>query len=129
MSSTARISYEQPTSRATLAGSGNWAFDNGTHAFLDPRVSPANRSLVHLARWAILLAVSSMSSAPDPWFSMQQQRSLSTMSSTLQTSGRRRITLRQALELADSIMRRAEEGRMRAAEEEVKRGFDLESLT
>ncbi len=60
---------------------------------------------------------------------MQQQRSLSTMSSTLQTSGRRRITLRQALELADGIMRRAEEGRMRAAEEEVKRGFDLESLT
>jgi len=130
VSSTAPISYEQSIRREALSGSGKWAFDNGTHTLFDPRVSPVRRSPAHLAQFAaLLLAMSSMSSAPDPWLSTQQQRSLLTMSGAFPTSSRRRITMREALKMADDIMRRAEEGRMKAAEEEAKRGFDWENLT
>jgi hypothetical protein len=127
--STARISCEQPAVRETLSGSANWAFDNGTRLVFDPRAGTTSRSLYQLARLAFLLAVSSVSSGPDPWAETRQQGSRLTMTSTFQTSGRRRISLREALRLADEIMRRAEEGRTRAAEEEASRQFDPEGLT
>jgi hypothetical protein len=38
--------------------------------------------------------------------------------------GRRPVTLSEALKLADEIMRTAEEGRIRAAEDEASRLFD-----
>lgn len=128
MSSTARISYEQPIGRETLSGSANWAFDNGSHTLFDPRVGPAS-SLVHFARLALLLAVSSMSSAPDPWFLTQQQPSVLTISSTFQTSSRRRIDPLEARRLALEILRRAEAGRAAAAEAEAKRGIDWEEVS
>jgi hypothetical protein len=37
--------------------------------------------------------------------------------------------MREALKMADDIMRRAEEGRLKASEEEAKRGFDWENFT
>ena len=46
-----------------------------------------------------------------------------------QTSGRRRISLREALLMADEIMRRAEEGRLKAAEDEANRQLELEDRT
>jgi len=129
VSSTAHIHYEQPTDRETLSGSANWAFDNGVHTVFDPRTGSTNRTLFQFARVALLLAVTSMTAGPDPWSESRQQRSQLTMSTTFQTSRRRRVTLREALRLADEIMRRAEEGRMRVAEEEASRQFDLEGLT
>ena len=129
MSSTAHILYERPIGRETLSGSANWSFDNGTHTPFDPRVSAAGRSLGHFARLALLLAVSSMSSAPDPWFLTQQQRSQLTMSSTFQTSSRRRITPLEARRMALEILYRAEAGRAAAAEAEAKRGIDWEEIS
>lgn len=129
MSSTAQISFDQPMGRETLAGSGNWAFDNGEHALFHPRLSPASRSLVHLVRLALLMAVSSMSSAPDPWFLTQQQRSVSAMSSTFQRSSRRRITPLEARRMALEILRRAEAGRATAAEAEAKQGIEWEEVS
>jgi len=129
VSSTARISYEQPMGRETLAGSGNWAFDNGTHTLFDPRVSRASRSLAQFARLALLLALSSMSSAPDAWFLTQQQRSTSTMSSTFRTSSRRRVTLREARRLALEVLYRAEAERAVAAQAEAERGIDWEEVS
>lgn len=128
MSSTEHISYEQPLGRESLSGSANWAFDNGTHTPFDPRVGSVGRSLAQFAILAAFLAVSPMTTGPDPWSPAQQQRSQLTISSAFRTSNRRRITMREALRLADEIMRRAEEGRMKAAEEEASRQFDLESL-
>ena len=130
MCSTAHIQYEQVTGRDSLSGLGNWAFDDGTREFgAGGRFAPVGRGAAQVARLALLLAISSVSSGLDPWFETQQQRSQLTMSSTFQTSSRRRITLRAALRLADEIMRRAEEGRLKAAVEEANRQFDLEDLT
>ncbi len=129
MASTAHIRYEQPAGREALSGSANWAFDNGTHVVFDLRVGTISRSLAQLTRLAFFMAVSSMSSGRDPWFEIQQQRSDFTMSSTFQTSRRRRITRLEALRLAHEIMQRAEEGRARVAEEEARRQFELEGAT
>lgn len=130
MSSTADIHYEQAADRDALSGSANWDFDNGTHPTVRPRIIAPRRthSRQRLGFCAMLLVVSSMTAVADPWCETQHHRSQLTMSSTLQTSSRRRIMRREALKLADDIMRRAEEGRMKAAEEEANRQFDLESL-
>lgn len=130
MSSTALVSCVQSMSREALGGSGKWAFDNGTHTLLDPRAGAVRHSSAHWAKFfALFLGMSSMSSAPDPWLPTPQQGLLLTMSGAFPASSRRRITMREALEMADDIMRRAEEGRMNAAEQEAKRGFDWENLT
>jgi hypothetical protein len=78
---------------------------------------------------AILLAVPSMSCAPDPWFLTQQQRPGSTMRSTFQTSGRRRNSAIGARRMALEILRRAETGKAAAAEAEAKRGIDWEEVS
>ena len=129
MSSTAHIRYEQPTGRETLSGSANWAFDNGTHAIFDPRIGPVSRTLSQLARLTVLLAVSSMSSGPDPWSETQQQRSQLTMSSTFQTSSRRRITLQEARRMALDILHRAEAERAAVAQAEAERGINWEEVS
>ena len=129
MSSTARIRYEQPGGREVLSGSANWAFDNGTEAFVDPGIGPVNRTLSQWARLAFFLAVSSMTAGPDPWAGTQQQRSQLTMSSTSQTSSRRRITLIEAREMALAILSRAEAGRAAVAEAEAKQGIDWEDIS
>jgi len=129
VNNTARISYEVPTGQETLARSANWTFDNGTRTIFDPRVRPANRVLSQLARVAaVLLAVSPMTTGPDPWSDARQQRSQLTLSSTFQTSSRRRITPLEARKMAMDILRRAEDGRAEAAEAEAKQGVDWEDL-
>ena len=79
MSNTAHIFFEQPTGGEMLSGSANWAFDNGIHTIFDPRIGAVGRTL---SQWAlaVLLAVSSTSSGPDPWSDNRQQRSQLTMS-------------------------------------------------
>jgi ribosomal protein L22 len=47
-------------------------------------------------------------------------QSLNAMGNTLETSKRRKITLKEALELAGATMRRAEEGRLKTTEEEAR---------
>lgn len=130
MSSTTDIHHERATDRDALSGSANWDFDNGTHPTVRPGIAAPRRTRSCQWLWfpTRLLAVNSMTAVPDPWYETQHQRFQLTMRSTLQTSSRRRILRREALRLADDIMRRAEEGRMKAAEEEAHRQFDLESL-
>jgi len=77
---------------------------------------------------AVLLAVSSMSSGPDPWFEGRRQLSRLTSSSTFQTSSRRRITPLEARRLALEILHRAEAGRAAAAEAEARQGIDWEEV-
>jgi hypothetical protein len=124
VTSTANIRYVQPTGREALSGSANWAFDNGVHVSRDSGTGRMTRALSQCA-FAVLFTVSSMTSGPDPWSENRQQRSRHTMSALMQSSRRRRITLREALRLADEIMRRAEEGRTKAAIEEANRQSDL----
>lgn len=129
MSSTAHIQYEQVTGRDTLSGSGNWAFDDGTRAFAGPKLAPVGRTVPQLARLALLLAISSVSSGPDPWRETQQHRSQITMTSTFQTSSRRRITPLEARRMALEILHKAEAGRAAVAEAEAKRGIDWEEMS
>ena len=129
MSSTAYIAYEQPADRETLSSSANWAFDNGIHAIFDPTIGPLSRTLSQFARLAaVVLAVSTMSSGPDPWSETRQQRSRLTMSTTFQISRRRRITPLEARRLALEILHRAEAGRAAAAEAEAKQGINWEEM-
>ena len=130
MCSTAHFQYEQATGRDMLSGSGNWAFDDGTRGFAAaPRFGPVGRAAPQLARLALLLAISSVSSGPDPWFETQQQCSPRTMTSTFQTSSRRRITPLEARRLALAILRRAEAGRAAAAAAEALQGIDWEDVS
>ena len=130
MCSTAHIQYEQATGRDRLSGSGNWAFDDDSHGIgTGPKFAPVGRTVPQLARLALLLAISSVSSGPDPWSGTQQQRCQLTMSSTFQTSTRRRITPLEARSLALEILHRAEAGRAASAEAEAKRGIDWEEIS
>ncbi len=127
MSNTAHIFFEQPTGGEMLSGSANWAFDNGIHTIFDPRIGAVGRTL---SQWAlaVLLAVSSTSSGPDPWSDNRQQRSQLTMSAPFQASRRRRITPLEARRLALEILYRAEAGRAAAAEAEAKQGINWEEM-
>lgn len=129
MSSTAHICYEQPVAGETLSGSANWAIDNGTPVVVEPRVGTTSRSLSQLARLAFVLAVSSMSSGPDPWFETQQQRVEFAMNNTFRTNSRRRITPLEARRMALDILHRAEAERAAVAQAEAQRGIDWEEAS
>jgi hypothetical protein len=129
VSNTAHIRYERPTGREAMSGSANWAFDNGTYTTFDPRIGPIGRTRSQFARLAaVLLAVSSMSSGPDPWCEARQQRSQLTVSSTFQASSRRRITIREARRMALETLYRAEAERAAAAQAEAERGINWEEV-
>jgi len=126
--STAHFHYEQATDRDTLSGSGNWAFDDGIQGHnAGARFAPVGRALPQLARLAILLVVSSASSGLDPCFFAQQQRSPLTMTTTFQTTSRRRISPLEARKMALAILRRAEAERAAVAQAEAERGIDWEA--
>jgi hypothetical protein len=129
MSNTAHSRYEQPTDRKMLSGSSNWDFDNGAHVVAESKSNLASRTRKLFEVCTLLFAVSPVTAFSDPWFESRRSRSQFTISSTYHTSIRRRITLREALRLAEDIMRRAEEGRIKVAEEEARRQFDLEEIT
>lgn len=63
-----------------------------------------------------------------PIVAAKQRQSPPTIANTHPASSRQPIALREAMRLADEILFRAEEGRIRAAEEEASRPFDLENL-
>jgi len=131
VSSTADIHYEQATDRDALSGSANWDFDNGTHPTVRPRIAAPSRtrSCQRLRFCAMLLAVSSMTAVPDPWCETQHQRSQLTMSSTLQTISRRRITPLEARKMALEILYRAEKERADVAQAEAERGVSWEEVS
>ncbi len=129
MSSTAHFRYEQPTGREMLSGSANWAFDNGANTIFAARIGAVSRALSQWAGLAaVLLAVSSMSSGPDPWSETPRQRSQLTMTAPFQTRRRRRITPLEARRLALEILHRAEAGRAAAAEAEARQGINWEEM-
>jgi hypothetical protein len=128
--STARIEFEQATDRENLSGSGNWAFDNGTHALATaaPLVG-FTQGAPQLARFALLLAISSVSSGFDPWFVSQQQPSPLTTTRTFEISSRRRIGPVEARKMALEILRRAEADRLAVAQAEAAREIDWEEIS
>ncbi len=130
MSSTTRIEFEQATDRDTLSGSGNWAFDNGTHGRATgvPFV-PVTLGSAPWARLALLLAISSVSSSFDPWFDSQKPPSPLTTTRTFEMTGRRRISPVQARNMALEILRRAEAGRVAIAQAEAEWEISWEEIS
>jgi hypothetical protein len=117
------VEYEQ---EAFIPASGSWTFT--------PRPVPQAAAIIgqgalKTASVALWLAVSPLTAIADPWLGERQRRASASAAIALDSVRRRRITLAEALELADEIMRRAEEGRIRAAEAEARRLFDLESFS
>jgi hypothetical protein len=125
--STARIQYEQTTGHDFLSSSGNWAFDDDTRGFAPgARYVPTGRATPQLLGLALLLAVPSVSSGQEPRFDVQRHRSPLTMTTTFQTSSRRRISPLEARKMALAILHRAEAERAAAAQAEAERGIDWE---
>ena len=123
------IRTEQHGGWEILSRSGNWGLDkdNGIRSVVDPRARLIKRTISELGITA-LLTISSTTAVPDPWHATQAHRAAFNKSATFHKPARRRITLHAALRLADEIMQRAEEGRLRAAEEETAKFLDLENL-
>ncbi len=130
MCSTARIEFEKATDRDTLSGSGDWAFDNGTHGLaVAAPIAAVTLGASQLARLTLLLAISSVSSGFDPWFDSQQPPSPLTTTRTFEMSGRRRISPVEARNMALEILRRAEAGRAAIAQAEAEREINWEEVS
>lgn len=106
--------------------SGSWNF---TPPSVPHAVAFIGQGALRNAGVALWLAVSPMTAVVDPWLVERQRRASASAAIVVDGVRRRRITLTEALKLADEIMRRAEEGRIRAAEDEANRQFDLESFS
>lgn len=130
MCSTARIECEQAADRDDLSGSGNWAFDNGTHGLATAApLFAVTQGAPQLARFTLLLAISSMSSGFDPWFVSQQQPSPLTTTRPFEVSSRRRISPVEARNMALEILRRAEAERLAVAQAEAEREIGWEEIS
>lgn len=114
------VEYEQD---AAIPASGLWTFTGRT---VPPVTTMLSQGALRNAGVALWLAVSPFTAIADPWFSDRQRRASTTAGIAIEGVRRRRLTLSEALRLADEIMRNAEEGRIRAAESEAIRQFDLE---
>lgn len=129
MCSTADFEYGQSSVLDRLTGSGNWTLDEvASGGRAAPKCVRPGFSLPQLARLALLVAISSVSSGLDPWLQTRQRRSPLTLTSTFQTSTRRRITPSEARRMALEILHRAEAERAAIAFVEARQGIDWEEV-
>lgn len=77
----------------------------------------------------VLVALSSLTSGPDPWVIERGRQTSSTGYVLIETAGRRRISLREARQLALQLMVERETARLLAAEDEARRAFNLEDIS
>lgn len=117
-----KVAYDQ---EAIVAASGSSTSTPRSVAQLPDIIGNEVLGGASVAPW---LTVSPVTAVPDPWLIEDQRRSSASAANVVDGVRRRPITLREALKLADEIMRKAEEGRIRAAEEEANRLFDLENV-
>lgn len=127
MSSSPLVDWEQAMDRDRLSGSANWAVEGAVSVTSSTQTTSIPRWLRH-ASLTILLAASSVSSFADPWAQTRQQRGRATMTAVFRPCRRRRISAIEARRIALSILYRAEEERLRIAEEEAARGIDWEDI-
>jgi hypothetical protein len=109
-------------SDAPIAASGTWRFTPERARSPEWQVAPMIRS----AGMALFLAVSPFTCASDPWLADRRNR-VSISANPVLLVARRRITLREAVLLATKILVQAEQGRLRSAEIEADRTFDMEN--
>lgn len=76
----------------------------------------------------VALAISPVTSVPDPWISEGRQHTQPTAYVLVKSFGRRRISRSEARELALRFMKRMEADRLQAAEDEARRSFPLEDF-
>jgi len=121
--SASNVVYE---TEAFIPATGAWVF---TPRSVTQVLTIFGQGALRSASLALWLMVSPLTAIADPWLTEHHLRASTSAPVLYEGVRRRRITLGQALALADEIMRKAEEGRIRAAEEEVNRLFDLESIS
>ena len=129
MTSTSCIGFAQGADADYRSQSGNWAFDEGLRTSTVPGLTAPSRTLPQMACLAFRLAVSSLTSGPDPWLDAQQQRSQLAVTSEFRTSPRHPITPLEARKIALAILRRAEVERAQVAQEEAARGINWEEMS
>ena len=118
--------YAASQGQQAVAATGEWAFDWAVAPSLT--VKPT-RTRWHLAGLAVILAVSSLTSVPDPWLEGAQQRAQFSVGNGFDAVRPRRISIAQARRVALDALRRAEQERLRMAQEEADRGIDWEDDT
>jgi len=115
------VEYEQ---LPMIPSSGSWNFSQQT---LPQTRVVLGSEVLRNASVAFLFAVSSLTAITDPWFVDRHRRVPVSGHFNFASIRRRRITLAEALKLADEIMLRAEAGRTTAMVEEARRHFDMEN--
>lgn len=123
MTDTSVSGYVASDGQEVVAATGEWAFDWAVAPSLTLKPT---RTMWHLAGLAVLLAVSSLTSIPDPWLEGAQQRAQSSVGNVFDAVRPRRISIAQARRIALDALRRAEQERLRVAQREAERGIDWE---
>lgn len=123
MTDTSVWGYVASDGQEVLAATGEWAFDWAVAPSLTLKPT---RTVWHLAGLAVLLAVPSLTSIPDPWLEGAQHRAQFTVENAFDVVRPRRISIAQARRVALDALRRAEQDRLRVAQEEAERGINWE---
>lgn len=115
----------EPTTLFVDTASGPWTPTAGVDQRPD-RKSP--QGFFRPIGIGLSFALSPLTSVADPWILERRRQSQPTAYVLIESAGRRRISLREARQLALQLMADIEAARLRAAEEEARRTFDLEGF-
>ena len=104
---------------------GEWSIE-------EPTEPHSSQNVLRGFLWPIgigaMLALSSVTSVPDPWIVKQHRRTQPTVQIVLEVSGRRRLSRREARAIALHLLERMEMARLEAATDEARRAIPLEGL-
>lgn len=127
MNNTYAVTQQDRFSEATFdnTASGPWSVKSV------PEAKTARKPLDGCLRplgFGLVLALSTMTSVVDPWVAYRKQYSEPTSYILIGSVGHGRISLREARQLAFWVMAETEAARLRAAEREARRAFDIEDI-
>ena len=125
MNDTYALDEEDRFSQSTLTNtaSGPWSIENLCET-QTARKSP--QGYLRPLGIGLVLALSTMTSVADPWVADRKRYSEPTSYILIGSVGHRRISLQEARRLAFWLMAETEAARLRAAEREARRAFDIE---
>ena len=109
----------------THTSSGPWSV-NAIPEAQTPRRTP--RGYLRPIGVLLMIALSPLTSVPDPWVIERRRLTPTTAHVWTAVLARRRISLREAREMALHLMAEIEEARLWTADQEARRTFDLEDL-
>lgn len=114
--------YSRELERELTAGSGAWSFEPAVARLARPRAGLPTSVL------SLVLAVSPLTLAPDPWVMDRRNESQPTSFLGIGSTGRRRVSRHEARQSALRFMEQMEAARVRAALEEAQRAFGVEEI-